>query len=439
MRKKLTVQSIDALKPTPGSQVDYFDTMTPGFGVRVSERGTKTFVYLYSLGGKVRRMKIGRYPEMSLAKARTKASDIRDAVREGRDPRVEKQQQKIEEARKKGDIYAAAVEDFIKRYAIGEKHNRSFKEQRRLLFKVNEGWHDISVSSITSREIRETLEAIRDDGHGYAANRAFEVLRTFFKWLEYDERVTVDPMRKVRNPFGGEQARERVWTNDELRRIWLAADKLGKLEAPYLKLLLLLGQRRDEVAGIRWDEITEKEIKENEIDGRQFKGLTWQLPAIRGKSKRLHTFPLSNTAIEILNAVPRVNGSAFVFPGRGTRDGKPCPMTVGRKLQERIQKASRVSDFTFHDARRTFGTGLAALNIAPHIRAECLNHARRGVSDIHYQQDEYLPEQFSAFQAWDNHIAKLTGRPKDNVTGSQRVSARSGQRRREENNGTTTG
>jgi hypothetical protein len=108
-----------------------------------------------------------------------------------------------------------------------------------------------------------------------------------------------------------------------------------------------------------------------------------------------------------------------VFPGRGTRSGEPRPMTVGRKLQERIQKASGVSDFTFHDARRTFRTGLDRLNIAPHIKDECLNHARRGVGDIHYSQYQYMTEQLSAFQAWDSFIAGLTGKPKSNVLAMQ--------------------
>jgi integrase len=345
---------------------------------------------------------------MSLADARRKVSEINAAVSEGRDPRLEKQERKIEIARQQGDIYAGAVEDFIAKYAIAKKHNRSFKEQRRLLLAADPKWHTRPVASITSEDIYDPLDEIMKQGKGYTANRTYEVLRTFFKYLKKRKRVPVNEMLDVEKPFDDEKPRERVWTDDELRRIWLAADKLGKLETPYLKLLLLLGQRRDEVAGIQWDEI-------KEVDDARFKGPTWQLPAVRGKSKRPHVFPLSNTAVEILDAVPRVKGSAYVFPGRGTREGKPRPMTVGRKLQERIQKASGVSDFTFHDARRTFRTGLDALNIVPHIKDECLNHARRGVGDKHYSQYTYLPDQFSAFQAWDNHIAELTGRPKDNV------------------------
>jgi integrase len=243
------------------------------------------------------------------------------------------------------------------------------------------------------------------DGKGYAANRAYEVLRTFFKWLEYDEHVTVDPMHKVRKPWNGEQPRERFWTDDELRRIWLAADKLdNEHEATYLKLLLLLGQRRDEVAGIRWDEL--------DLDGKrdpQFKGPTWQLPVERGKSKRVHTFPLPSTAVQLLTSLPKVDSSPYVFPGRRGA------LSIGSKVQARVQKHSGVSDFTFHDARRTFRTGLDRLNIAPHVKDECLNHARRGVGDKHYSQYTYLPEQLSAFQAWDHHIGNLIGKPKNNV------------------------
>ena len=94
--------------------------------------------------------------------------------------------------------------------------------------------------------------------------------------------------------------------------------------------------------------------------------------------------------------------SPFVFPGR-----VGAPMTVGSKGQGRIRNASGVSDFNYKTARHTFRTGLDKLKIAPHVKNECLGHARQGVGDIHYSHYDYLDEQREAFEAWASHIEQL--------------------------------
>jgi integrase len=238
------------------------------------------------------------------------------------------------------------------------------------------------------------LGRLLEEGKGYTANRVYEALHTLFKWLYQRDRVPVNIMDKIEKPFDGEKPKERTWSDSELKQIWKAADQLDPQEAAYLRLLLLLGQRRNEIAGMRWDEF-------------DLEAATWSLSADRAKGKRVHTFPLPTEAVQLLEALPRVYGNPFVFPGRGTTDGEPCPMTIGSKLQHRVQQASGVDDFTFHDARRSFRTGLDRLHILPHITDECLNHARRGVGDRHYSQYHYLDEQRSAFDAWANFIMSL--------------------------------
>jgi hypothetical protein len=106
--------------------------------------------------------------------------------------------------------------------------------------------------------------------------------------------------------------------------------------------------------------------------------------------------------VELLRSLPKISSNPFVFAGRGSRTGEPCPMTIGSKLQERIQQASGVSDFTFPMMRDVLGR----LHIAPHVKDECLNHARRGVGDGHYSQYDYLAEQRSAFDAWANFMGR---------------------------------
>jgi integrase len=269
------------------------------------------------------------------------------------------------------------------------------------------------VASITSRDVHEVLDDLMEQGKCYAANRTHEVLRTFFKWLYKRDRVPVDIMAKVETPFDDEKARTRVWSDDELRRIWQSAEQLSPMECGYIRLLLLVGQRSNEVVRIPWDEI---KLDGDRTDNR-FQGPVWLLPGDRAKSKRDHVVPLSTTAVEVLRSLPRVKDSPFVFPGRNPAK---APMRRWTDLRERVQKVSGVSDFTFHDARRTLGTGLDELGIQPHIKDECLNHARQGVGDRHYSMYAYLPEQASAFQAWANKIARLTGAPETNVVNMQR-------------------
>ena len=106
--------------------------------------------------------------------------------------------------------------------------------------------------------------------------------------------------------------------------------------------------------------------------------------------------------MRILKGLPRIKGNPFVFPGRGDK-----PMTVGSKVQAKIKKASGIGDFTYKDARDTFRTGLDELRIPPHVKNECLGHARQGVGDVHYSHYDYLDEQREAFEAWAEHVEAL--------------------------------
>jgi integrase len=196
-------------------------------------------------------------------------------------------------------------------------------------------------------------------------------------------------MDKVQKPFDGEKPRDRVWSDDEIKALWKAADKLDELWPYYLKLVIVMGQRKSEISGMR-------------RDGLDLEQGVWKLPEDERKSKRGHKFPLPALAVRILKGMPRVEGSPFVFPGRSDK-----AMHVGSKVQDRIKKLSGVEDFTFHDARRTFRTGLDKLKVPPHVKLECLGHARQGVGDIHYSHYDYLDEQREAFEAWAAHVEKL--------------------------------
>lgn len=396
-QKVLTEKGIKNVPLPKAGQDEHFDAALPGFALRVTPKGTKSFVFFYRRNGKQRRSTLGRYPALSLAEAHTKAREILRQLEVGEDPRRKQDEQKREI---EADTYEADVDDYIKKYAIAKKGNRGWKKQQRLLMiagkkldakgrmtEADRGWADTPITEITRRDIHDALDARIAAGKPYMANRIYEVLRTFYRWLYSRDRIPENLMDKVERPFDGETVSIRAWSDAEVKALWTA--KLDGLWPCYLRLLILMGQRRNEILGLRWDEL--------DLDK-----AVWTLPKERHKGKRGHKFPLPASAVRIIKGLPRVQGSPFLFPGRS--DG---PLSVGHSVQNRIRTASGVSDFTYKTARHTFRTGLDKLKIPPHVKNECLGHARQGVGDVHYSHYDYLDEQREAFEAWAKHVENL--------------------------------
>jgi integrase len=392
--QKLTAKAVENAKPGANRR-EIPDGGQPGLYLIVQPSGRKSWAARYRWHGEARKETLGRFPAVELGEARDKARAVVRMVERGEDPRAAREAEKAEQAAARVDTYAAAVEDFIQKWSIAKKKNRSWKEQRRLLLTAAPAWHDRPITDISRRDVHAVLDRMVADGKPILANRTHAILCTFFRWAYSRDRVPENFMEKVEKPYDEGKPNPRAWTDDELRAIWQATGDFGQPFGDYLKVLVLLGQRRDEVAGMRWDEL--------DLDA-----ATWTLPAARGKSKRDSLFPLPALAVRILRSMPRHVGSPFVFPGAGTRSGEPCPLTIGSKRQQQVQAASGVTDFKFHDARRTFRTGLDRLGIPPHVKDECLNHARRGVGDVHYSAYDYLAEQRQAFDAWADHVQSVT-------------------------------
>ena len=408
MRKLgLTDAGIRKLKSPQTGQADHFDAPIPGYtgslALRITAKGTKSFVAFYRFAGKQRRETLGRYPVMSLADARDAARAIFSCVQDGRDPRLETEKARAQAVRISEYTYALAVDEFIEKHAMAKKQNVRWKDQRGNLLRANPAWHDRPVASIERTEIHQALDACVADGKPVAANRRHAALNTFFRWLHGRDHISDNPMLGVERPYDEKVQQVPVWTDDELSALWRVSDGLDTHPAAYLRLLILLGQRPNEVGGMRWDEL-------------DFEDGIWTLPSNRHKaghkSGRAKTFALPALAIRILKGLPRVLNNPFVFPGRGTRTGDIRPATVGSKLQRRIATLSGLAGFTFQNARRTFRTGLDALEVPPHIKDQCMNHAPRSVGDRHYSKYQYIDEQREAFEAWAAHVGELvSGEP----------------------------
>ena len=247
--------------------------------------------------------------------------------------------------------------------------------------------------------MRRALEAIRDGGDGtrprpYLANRTYAYLRRFFAWcaepgIEILER---SPMEGLKKPWDGEETRDKVFDDDELRALWNGADDTGLYGGAFLRVLILTGKRKGALAAMRRDEIDADGVWTPPQDARR-----------RRRTKRTHVLPLPAKVREIIDALPAAENNPYVFVG--SREGKH--LDPGTPLQRKIQKASGVEDFYFHACRHTVETRMAEIRIAPHVRDLVLDHAMQRGAGGGYDHHTYLPEMRHAMDAWAAKIANI--------------------------------
>jgi integrase len=414
-RKALTKLVVERTEPDPTRDLFVWDSKVPGFGARIYPTGKRMYVFQYRTKARQqRRVAIGLHGPLTVETAREAAADLYEAVRKGRDPAEEQKR----DARREPDTIEKVIEDFILRYMAGKERAQSYIGDTRATFKnhVLPRWRGRDINTITRRDVIELLDAIVDAGKPIAANRTLAAIRKLFNWALQRGIVEATPVALVEMP-GAERQRERTLAPDEIRAVWVAADKLGYPFGPFFKMALTTGQRREEIAQMRWADIDEDER-------------TWTLSSEMTKAGRSHVVPLSPLGLEVLGEARETarllggepeNGqpATHVFTTRGDR-----PISGYSKAKTRLDKAitaARQQDglpaldpWTIHDLRRTVGTGLGRLGILRFIIARVLNHADRTVTGI-YDRHEYLEEKRRALEAWGSYLGNLISPPAENV------------------------
>jgi integrase len=378
------------------TRVDYFDNAIPGFALRVSPAtqrspaGFRSWVLFYRMAGKQRRLTLGSYPETSLAEAREKAVLARRKVAANEDPTAFRRPL----AAAASETVADVVDLFMRRYMEhgGRAHSPRYIDEVRRNFQnhVLPVWGGREMNSIRRRDVNALLDSIVDDGKPVAANRVLAALSRLFSWAISRDLIDASPVVRIERP-GAETARERALSDHEIPAVWAAAAELGYPWGPYFRMLLTTGQRRSEVAGMRWVDI-DKEAG------------VWTMPAAMTKSARAHVVPLSSLAINILNECPRAG--TYVFTGRA---GRPISGYSGAKkeIDGALTRSNvELDHWTIHDLRRTVGTGLGRLGISRFVIGRVLNHADNSVTGI-YDRYQYLTEKRQALDAWADHVAAL--------------------------------
>lgn len=419
-RTKLTAASVDRIKPPSNGRAEHFDAMLPGFGLRVTDKGAKSWIVFYRVQdgpekGKQRRLTLGTYPILSLADARKAARLALQNVAAGGDPARDKQDRKAAEPAK-AVTFDGVVSEFIERYA--KKRNRSWKETERILTVYFADWHGKPIDSITKGHVIDILDRVEERG-GYMANRVFAAARKLFNWAVERDRLPASPMAGLKPP-AKETSRDRVLTDDELVVLWEATGEIGYPFGPMVRLLLLTGQRREEVAVMSKPEIAED---------------TWTIPAERSKNGEANRVPLNSLARKVLEGLPKFSGDYLLTTGR--RADKPGEKPISgfsvaksrldKKMVEIMRRRAEklgtdpekatLKGWRIHDIRRTVASGMARLGIAPHVVERILNHTGGTVSGVAavYNRYSYDTEKAAALEAWGSYVAALIGRGADNV------------------------
>ena len=414
-RKALTKLVVEKAEPDPARDRFVWDSKIPGFGVRVYPTGKRMYVFQYRTKARQqRRVAIGLHGPFTIEAARAAAADLYEAVRKGRDPAEEQKK----EARRTPDTIESVIDEFMIRYMAGKQRAPRYIEETRRNFDkhVLPRWRGRDLGAITRRDVFELLDAIVDEGKPVAANRTLAAIRKLFNWALQRGIIEATPVALVEMP-GAERKRERTLAADEIRAVWASAGGLRYPFGPFFTMALATGQRREEIAQMRWADIDEAER-------------TWTLSSEMTKAGRSHVVPLSPLALEILDEVretarllggepERGQPATHVFTTRGDR-----PISGYSKAKARLDKAitaARQQDglpaldpWTIHDLRRTVGTGLGKLSISRFIIARVLNHADRTVTGI-YDRHEYLEEKRHALEAWGTYLGNLVAPPPGNV------------------------
>jgi integrase len=430
-RAVLTDRALKALKPAaPGKREIVWDVVQRYLGVRVTENGVKSFVLVK------RRHKaphpetvvLGRYPAKSLADARTEAEAMLKIISAGRSPKDVRAEAEREEARRRADTFATAVEKFVadkkerrthreieavlRREFLGQQAKRTRNGTKWVIEWVDGKdpiWRNRPILDITRRDVVERLDEIKARNGKHAARHALSIVRSLFNSAADGERFGLEksPAARVRDKTIGvtkkDLERKRVLAEDELRDVWLAAGEIGFPFGVAVQLLMLTGQRVNDVTS----------AKRSEIDA---KNATLHVPPERFKTGDAQQVPLTARATALIASVPTFKGEYLFTTTAGAR-----PISGLSKMKDRLDAAiaarrkedgrGRMAHWVLHDLRRTVRTRLVSdLGVDAFIAERVLGHALPGLHGV-YDQGTHHEQKRAALTKWEAFLLSIVEPP----------------------------
>lgn len=407
-KTRLTDAKARKLNPPESGQKDHYDNDVPGLSLRVSSKGTKTWCYVYRFVSKSKRLTLGRYPDVSIKEARVMARGVAVDVAQGIDPVVEKRRLKREREREQDSTLAKVAVRFMREYERGAAHtdrpddseplHRTWKKTQSLLDKyILPHLGSYPLSEIARADIRELLAPIHEQAP-YMANYVFATIRKLYSWAVAVDLVETSPCFGMKKPHKA-VPRNHPLSEEEILSFWNACITMGYPFGDAFRLLLITGQRLNEVCA----------MTESELDVRNDE---WVLPPERTKSKRRHVLPLTPLAMEVVGGLSPEN-TPFLFT---TMSGVK-PISGQSKAKKRLCELSGLEKFCLKDLRETVGTVMRErLGISSDVIGQVLNHAPQGVTQRHYAASHSPKDMRNALLKWDGYLDRLVHETRaDNV------------------------
>jgi len=370
-----------------------------GLYLLVQASGAKSWAVRYRFNGRARKYTLGA--GITLAQARKLASDAMFQVAQGIDPIEAKKAEK----ERKNLADETTVQSICTSYmAIEGKKLRSRDARESFLRRiVYPRLGHRPIGEVERDEITAMLDKVAEHNGERSADMVLAILRKIFNWHQTRTskfRSPIVPGMARVNPR--ERARDRVLSDDELRKLWEACgDPRLAVHGPCVRFALLTGGRRNEVTGLRRSEITTIRSDDTGIDF-----VVWQLPAARSKTKKMVIRPLTKAALEIVESMPIIIGDAdFVFTTTGNG-----PLYLNSDAKATLDEISGVTDWRIHDLRRTARTILSrkALNISSDVAELCLGHVLPGgLVRKTYDRHAYIGEMAEAFDKLAAEIERI--------------------------------
>ena len=381
---KFTARRLDALKQPAKGRIEYWDADTPGLGLRISDRGRRTWTLMYRVKGRQRRMTLGTYPSLSLADARKQARDHLRDVAHGKDPAAHKK------AERHAETFADLAELYLEKHARPKK--RSWETDRRMIqHDLNPAFGHWKISDIRRRDVIALMDKIASRGAPIMANRTLEVLRMICNFAITREIIEHNPCIGAPKP-GVETQREKVLNENEIRAVWRALDAEPPEIGALFRLRLLTAQRGGEVLRLRWPDL-------------DFDAAWWTIPGEFSKNGKAHRVPLTEPTLKILrNLQSLATDLCWVFPG-SKRDG---PIANIWKFGDRVRRRSKVN-FVPHDLRRTAASYMTSMGISRLVVGKILNHAEPGITAV-YDRYSYDREKRQALETWASRLKEIVSR-----------------------------
>ena len=406
--KLLSDTFIRGLKaPKPGQQALYWDTKVPGFGVRVTAGGAKSYV-LYSRfppSNVPARRVIGDATKLGLAAARQKAREWLNQIEQGIDPGAVLREQQQAAVRERRITFAVVAEDWLQD-AVRGKQRKAHEVEADIKREFIPRWGNRPITEITALDIRDAIREVKDRAPAQARN-LLGYAKRLFGWAidQHIYGIELSPAERLKPKviIGKKNMRQRVLNDRELRALWLAADKLGYPYGPIFQLLALTGQRKSEIAEAPWREL--------DLPKR-----LWTIPPERMRAGAAHEVPLTDDVMAILESLPRFKNGDFVFST--TFGAKPvngfskAKVNLDRAMAAELGHA--VEPFVIHDIRRTMRTGLSALPIPDIVRELVIAHTQKGLHKV-YDLHAYQQEKRHGLSLWAARLRIIVNPPAGNV------------------------